>query len=63
VRLCFDDRLRDTLVHVGMRLELEEQVKAVDKQEDHTCTAADSQHGRLSSISLFFLERGVESGL
>ena len=46
-----------------MRLELEDQVKTVDKQQDHTCTTADSQNCRLSSIGLFLLERGVEGSL
>jgi hypothetical protein len=61
--LCFDDLLWNTLVHVGMRLELEEQVKTVDKQQDDTCATTDGQNRGLGSIGLFFFEGSVEGSL
>jgi hypothetical protein len=55
--------LRNTLIHVGMCLELEEQVETINQQQDDTRATTDGQHRGLRSIGLFFFERSVESRL
>lgn len=45
MRFLIDDLLWRALVHVGVRLELEQQVEHVDDEQDHTGATADLEYG------------------
>lgn len=56
MRLLVNNVLRRTLVHVGMRLELEYQVEDVDQEQDYADTTADFEDAGICIGVMSFVE-------
>lgn len=63
MRLLVNDMLWRTLVHVGMRLELEHQIEDVDQEKNHTDTTTDFENVEICIGLMGIIERGIKSGL
>lgn len=63
VRFLVDDFLRSALVHVGMRLELKEQIQSINEEKDNTGSAADFQYLRVCICLIGFVKCCMECGL
>lgn len=63
MRLFVDNVLRRAFVHVGMRFELEQQVKSVNKEKHNAGPTADFKHFPISIFQVGIVKSRVECRL